>query len=124
MVMNTLGTGAGNFNIVFQIGSAWFKTFVFQRYNSITGVYTNEDISTKTFSFYVKRNKGDRIKLFNLTNGNGISVPIYSTNQIRVDVSAINSNIEEGEYIWELRRNDLNEPWLSGLAFFVFDSPQ
>lgn len=122
--MQELGTGAGNFNIVFQIGSAWFKTFVFQRYNSITGVYTNEDISTKTFSFYIKKNKGDRIRVFNLTNGNGISVPIYSTNQIRVDVSAVQSNIEEGEYIWELRRNDLNEPWLSGLAFFVFDSPQ
>lgn len=122
--METLGTGAGNFNIVFQIGSAWFKTFVFRRLNSTTGIYTDEDISTKTFSFYIKKNKGDRIKLFNLTNGNGISVPIYSTNQIRVDVSAVNSNIEEGEYIWELRRNDLNEPWLSGLAFFRFDSPQ
>lgn len=122
--METLGTGAGNFNIVFQIGSAWFKVLTIRRYNSITGIYTDEDISTKTFAFYIKKNKGDRIKIFNLTNGNGISVPIYSTNQIRIDVSAVQSNIEEGEYIWELRRNDLNAPWLSGLAFFVFDSPQ
>lgn len=122
--METAGTGAGNINLIFQIGSSWYKIFTFRRLNSDTGLYTNEDISTKTFSFFLKKNKGDRIKIFNLTNGNGITVPVYSTNQIRVDVTGTQASIEEGEYVWELRRNDLNAPYLSGLAYFVFDSPQ
>ena len=122
--MEVVGTGAGNINLVFQIGSKWYKNFLFRRYNSTTGLYTDEDISTKTFSFSLKKNKGDRVKMFNLTNGNGITVPVYSLNEIRVDVSAVQTSIEEGEYVWELRRVDLNAPYLSGLAFFVYDSPQ
>lgn len=122
--METAGTGAGNINLTFQVGSKWYKYFSFRRLNSATGVYTNEDISTKTFSFYLKKNKGDRLKLFNLTNGNGITVPVYSINEIRVDVSASQASIEEGEYVWELRRTDLDAPYLSGLAYFVYDSPQ
>jgi hypothetical protein len=122
--MDTLGTGAGNLNLTFQIGSAWYKYIVFRRYSATTGIYTDEDISTKTFSFSIKKNKGDRLKVFNLTNSNGITIPVYTTNQIRIDVSGSQSSIEEGEYVWELRRTDLNAPYMSGLAYFVFDSPQ
>ena len=122
--MEKAGTGAGNLNITFQINSIRILTFVFRRYNSTTGIYTNEDISGKTFAFFVKKNKGDRLKMFNLSNSNGITVPVYSTNEIRVAISASNSNIEEGEYVWELRRTDLDSAYLSGLAYFVFDSPQ
>ncbi len=122
--MITVGTGAGNLDFIFQIGSARPLYFSFERYNSTTDSYSDEDISTKTFSFSVKKYKGDRTNVFNLTNSNGITVPVYSTNEIRVDVSATNSNIQEGEYVWELRRTDLNAPYLSGRAFFVYDSPQ
>lgn len=121
--MENVGTGAGNLNLTFQIGSKWYKYFLFRRLSS-AGVYTDEDISTKTFAFFLKKNKGDRVKIFNLTNGNGISVPIYSTNEIRIDVSTSQASIEEGEYYWELRRTDLNAPYISGLAYFVYDSPQ
>ena len=122
--MNTLGTGAGNLNIIFQINSARVLSFVFRRYNSSTEVYTEEDISGKTFAFFLKKNKGDRLKIFNLTLGNGITIPIYSNNELRVSLSASNTNIEEGEYVWELRRTDLDAPCISGLAYFTFDSPQ
>ena len=122
--METVGTGAGNINLTFQIGSAWYKYFTFRRLNSTTGIYTNEDISTKTFSFFLKKNKGDRVKIFNLTNLKGITIPVYTTNQIRIDLNGSQTSIEQGEYYWELRRTDLNQPYLSGLASFVYDSPQ
>lgn len=122
--MESLGTGAGQINLYFQIGSWWYKYITFRRYSATTDTYTDEDISTKTFSFFIKKNKGDRTKIFNLTNGNGITIPVYSTNQIRIDVTGAQASIEEGEYYWELRRTDLNAPYLTGLAYFTFDAPQ
>lgn len=122
--MEQLGTGAGQLNLRLQIGSAWYKYVTFRRYVPSTQVYTSEDISTKTFSFIIKKFKGDRIKILTLTNGNGISVPVYSTNQIRIDLTGTQTSIEQGEYYWELRRTDLNAPWVSGLLYFDFDSPQ
>jgi hypothetical protein len=122
--MESLGTGTGNLNITFQINSVRILNFIFRRYNTNTGIYTEEDISGKTFSFFIKKNKGDRKKVFNLTINNGITIPIYTVNELRVALTASNTNIEEGEYVWELRRTDLDTPYLSGLAYFVYDSPQ
>jgi hypothetical protein len=122
--MESLGTGTGNLNITFQINSVRILNFIFRRYNTNTGIYTEEDISGKTFSFFLKKNKGDRKKVFNLTLNNGITIPIYTVNELRVALTASNTNIEEGEYVWELRRTDLDTPYLSGLAYFVYDSPQ
>lgn len=121
--MEVLGTGAANLDIVFQIGSYRPLLFKFRVKNS-DGSYTATDITSKTFSFSLKKNKGARTKIFNLTNVSGITVPIYSTDEILVAISAINSNQEEGEYVWELRREDLNMAVCSGRAFFTFDSPQ
>lgn len=121
--METAGTGAGQLNIKIQIGSVWIRTFTFKRYTASTNTYTDEDISTKTFSFFLKRYKGARVKEFNLTNGNGISVPIYSTNQIEVRVSSANTDsLDEGEYYFELRREDLDQPKIFGLAYLTFDA--
>lgn len=120
--MVTVGTGAGNCNLIIQIGQSWYKNIIFRRL--IADVYYDEDISTKTFSFSLRKNKGDRIKIFNLTNGNGITVPVYSLNEIRLDLTGAQTSIEEGEYYFELRRTDLNAPWISGNAYFVFNSPQ
>lgn len=122
--METIGTGAGQLNLRFQIGSAWYKYVSFRRYDATTDTYTNEDISTKTFSFFLKKFKGDRIKVLNLTNGNGISVPVYSTYEIRIDLTGTQTSIEQGEYYWELRRTDLDAPYLTGLAYFDYDAPQ
>ena len=122
--METQGTGTGNLNITFQINSVRILNFIFRRYNTNTGIYTEEVISGKTFSFFIKKNKGDRRKVFNLTLNNGITIPIYTVNELRVALTASNTNIEEGEYVWELRRTDLDTPYLSGLAYFVYDSPQ
>lgn len=121
--METVGTGAGELNLKIQIGSVKILTFTFRTYNSVTETYTDEDISTKTFSFFLRKYKGSRKKIFNLTNGNGITVPIYSTNQIEVRISSANTEgEEEGEYYWELRREDLDQPKLFGLAYLSYDA--
>lgn len=122
--MESAGLGTGQLNLKIQIGAVWTKNFVFKNYSSVTGLYTDEDISTKTFSFFVKKNKGDRLKIFNLTNGNGITVTVYTTNEITISISAAQTNIEEGEYYWELRRTDLDKAKLAGLAYFTFDAQQ
>lgn len=120
--METVGLGVGQVNLNIQIGAIWTKHIYFKTYNSVTGIYTDDDISAKTFSFFVKKNKGDRLKIFNLTNGNGISVPVYSLNEIMISISALQTSIEEGEYYFELRKTDIDKAVLSGLAYFNYDA--
>ena len=123
--METVGTGAGQLTLKLQIGSARALVFVFKRYDSTTELTTDEDISTKTFSFTLWKFKGARKHILNYTNGNGITVPIYSTNEIRVDILAADvSGIDEGEGYWELRRTDLDEAKISGPVLLSFDAPQ
>lgn len=108
----TLGTGAAILNLRFQIGSARFITFDF-----------GTDISGWTFEFYVKQNKGARVKDISLTLGSGISIPIYDSEGILVSFNSTNTSITEGEYYWELRRTDSNVPLINGLAYFTYDAP-
>lgn len=122
--METKGTGAGQLDLKVRIGQWYYFTMRFRRFNATTQVWTDEDISAKTFSFIVKKNYGDRLSTFTLTNGNGITVPIYSTNEIRIDIQATNTLQEEGEYVYELWRRDLNRPWVSGKLFFQYKSDQ
>ncbi len=123
--METAGLGTGQLNLKIQIGAVWDQTFTFYIQSQSTGSNVIEDISTKTFSFFVKKFKGDRLKIFNLTNGNGITIPIYSINQIRIIIPAsITTSIEEGEYYFELRRTDLDKAKIAGLAYFTFDAQQ
>jgi len=107
-----------------QIGSIWQKDFIFRTYNSVTEVYTDESLTGATFSFFIKKFKGDRLKVFNLTLGNGIAFITYTSNQIRVTASATQTSIQEGEYYYELRRTDLDKAVVSGLAYLTFDAPQ
>jgi hypothetical protein len=122
--MEQIGTGAGQLKIYIQIGSVWTKDIIFRNYSSSQDLYSDESLTGATFSFFVKKFKGDRIKLFNLTLNNGISFVTYYDNVIRVTASATQTSIEEGEYYFELRRTDLDKAKISGLAYFVFDSPQ
>lgn len=121
--MDKVNVGAGRLDISMQIGSAWSMSVIFRTYDSTTDTYTPEDISTKTFSFFLRKYKGARTKLFNLTNGNGITVPVYSTDEILISVPAANiTGVDEGEYYWELRRTDLNKPKMYGLCYLSFEA--
>jgi hypothetical protein len=122
--METIGTGAGQLNIKMQIGSVWTKDFIFRSLNQASGAYTDDNLTGATFSFFLKKFKGDRLTIFNLTLGNGISFITYTSNQIRVTASAVQTSIEEGEYYYELRRTDLDRAKVTGFAYLTFDSPQ
>lgn len=123
--MDKVNVGAGRLDISMQIGSAWSMSVIFREYDSTTDTYTPEDISTKTFSFFLRKYKGARNsqKLFNLTNGNGITVPVYSTDEILLSVPASSiTGVEEGQYYWELRRTDLNKPKLYGFCELTYEA--
>ena len=121
--METVGTGTGRFDLKIQIGSFRELEFIFRTYNSTTDVYTDEDISAKTFSFSLRKYKGSRKKIINYTNNNGITVPIYYTNRILVRIQGADTeDLEEGEYYFEIRREDLDAPKVAGLAYLTFDA--
>lgn len=111
--MNTLGTGAAQLNILFQIGS--YRTIIFD-----FGI----DVSSWTFELFIKQNKGARTKNVTLTLGSGLSFVVYATDQIQATFSTTNTALEEGEYYWELRRTDVVTPIVCGSAYFSYDAPQ
>lgn len=120
--MEEIGTGAGQLVIKMQIGSVWTKDFYFRTYNSTTEVYTDDSLTGTTYSFFLKKNIGDRLKTFNLTLGSGISFITYTSNGIRVTATATQTSIQEGEYYYELRRTDLDKAVLSGKCFLTYDA--
>lgn len=120
--MEQLGTGAGQLVLYIQINSIWRKTFAFRRYVTSTDTYTDEDLTGTTFEFFLKRNKGDRLKALSLTLNNGIQFVTYYDNRIEVTITAAQSRLEEGEYYYELRRTDLDRAKFSGSAWLTFDA--
>ena len=80
------------------------------------------DISGFTWEFFVKENPGARTKMISLTLGNGLSIPIYSDNVLNGTISVAQSQIEEGQYYYELVRTDLPATWLNGIITFSYGS--
>lgn len=66
--------------------------------------------------FHVYKNEGDKKPVFSLTPGDGISFP--STGRIRTTVTIAKTNINEGQYYFELYRPDLGKTWVADYAIF------
>lgn len=111
--MESLGSGAAVLDLLFQIGS--YRSILFD---------FGTDVSAWTFEFYLKKNKGDRLKTLSLTLGSGLSFPVYASDQVQAIFSSANTSIEEGQYYYELRRTDIALPLINGFAYFTFDAPQ
>ncbi len=80
------------------------------------------DVTSYTWEFFIKEYPGARVKLLSLTLGNGLSFPVYTTDQIQLIITAAQAEISEGEKYYELRRTDLVIPYLNGPAnFYVGD---
>lgn len=86
------------------------KTFVTLDENGDAYGLTYEE-----FQVIIKRYSGDKKNTVFLEIGSGISI---SGNLLTFTVTATQSNIPEGEYYWELYKNDDEQTWLSGKAFF------
>jgi hypothetical protein len=65
---------------------------------------------------HVYQNEGDKKPVFSLVMGSGMSV--VSTGRIRATVTAAITNINEGQYYYELYRPDLGKTWLADYAIF------
>lgn len=100
----------------FRINAWQDLTFEILESGSSVGV----DITVWQWEFFIKKNPGDRLKVFSLTNSNGLTFLPYVTNELFVTVTAAQSSIEEGEYYWELRRRDIDRPWVNGFAYFSY----
>lgn len=85
--------------------------FIFTDSNSNPYSLIYEDIE-----FHVYQNEGDKKPVFSLTPGNGLSFP--STGTVRASVTIAQTNINEGQYYYELYRPDLGKTWIADYAIF------
>lgn len=84
--------------------------FIFQYSNESPYSMIYEDIE---FNLY--GSEGEKKKILNLTHGNGVSFP--AGNRARVTVTDTNTNINEGQYYYELYRPNLGKTWVTGYAY-------
>lgn len=66
--------------------------------------------------FHLYEHEGDKIPVFSLVIGSGIS--IVSTGRVRATVTQAITNINEGQYYYELYRPDLGKTWIADYAIF------
>lgn len=66
--------------------------------------------------FHLYKNEGDKKPVFSLVMGSGIS--IVSTGRVRATVTQAITNINEGQYYYELYRPDLGKTWFADYAIF------
>lgn len=119
-MIESSGNASGKLNLFGQINRAWSKTFVFDTEDE-DGTVTDQNVTTSTWEFFIKRYKGDREKTVSLTLGAGLSFPVYTTNSLDVDMTNTQCRVEEGEYYFELLNLTEMVTKVSGKFFFSYD---
>lgn len=114
------GNSSGKMELFGQIYRTWDKDFVFDVEDE-DGDITDEDVTTSTWEFFIKRYKGDPEKLISRTLGSGISFPVYTTNTVAVNISYILCNVEEGDFYFELLNLTEMKTRVSGKFTFSYD---
>lgn len=87
------------------------KTFVIVDENGDDYSLIYED-----FQVIIKRYAGDINNTIFLEIGSGLT--ISNGNELTIDITASQSNVDPNEYYWELYKNDDGQTWLSGKVFF------
>lgn len=102
---------ARDLTLYFRCNRAGSKDFVFVRSNgsAYSFIYTDD------LELNIYKNQGDKKKLISLTYISGLSLNV---NTLTATITSSISNINEGEYYWELFRTDLEKTWLCGDAIF------
>lgn len=119
-MLQSSGNSSGVLQLFGQINRAWDKDFVFDT-EAEDGTITDEDVTTSTWEFFIKRYKGDREKLISLTLSAGISFPVYTTNTLAVSMTSTQCRVEEGEFYFELLNLTEMKTKVSGKFFFTYD---
>lgn len=77
------------------------------------------DVSGLDFELFVKQNPGTRKDVISLlTSYSGFGLTFPTSNILLATFTDSITEINEGEYYWELLVLDTNKTWLSGKAFF------
>lgn len=76
-----------------------------------------------TWQLLIKKNSGARTNILSLTLNNGLSYEIYSDTVLIANLTAAQTQIEEGEYYLALVRTDLPRKVLEAKALFNFSNP-
>lgn len=77
------------------------------------------NISDIDFELFIKQNAGSRKDVISLlTSYAGFGLTFPTANQITATFTDTITEINEGEYYWELLVLDTNKTWLNGRAFF------
>lgn len=89
-------------------------TFTFL--NSAGAAYTVSDLD---FELFIKQNSGSRKDVISLlTSYAGFGLTFPTANTLKATFTDTITEINEGEYYWELLVLDTNKTWLCGKAFF------
>lgn len=119
-MLSTSFNAAGKLKVSYQINRDGEKTFVFFDEDE-NGVETEHDVTGSTWELFIKRYKGDRDKVLSLTLGAGLSFPVYTTNTILAQITAVQSQVKEGECVWELYNITEKRTYISETWTFTFD---
>ena len=114
---------SGKLILDFQINRDGSLTFNFVNEDAY-GNETERDITGSTWEFFVKRYKGDNKKTISLLLGSGLSFPTYTTDEILAEFTATQTNIQEGEYYYELYDITNKQTEVSGSCYFNFDGQE
>lgn len=86
--------GEGTLALYKRVNSQETITFTFKDSNGDPYIYPSND-----FTFVVKKNFGDKKNVFSLDSSSGL---VLTSNILEVTISASDSNINEGEYYYQL----------------------
>lgn len=114
MALDISLSGARQISLRFRINRRQEIEFVFTE-NGLSW-----DITGKTWTFFIKKNPGDKKSVISLSLSNGITIPIYDENTLLCTFTEEQTKIQEGQYYWELLRTDLLETKLNGWCEFTY----
>lgn len=101
---------ARELTLYFRCNRAGSKNFVFTYSDGTAYSFIYDELELNIY-----KNQGDKKKLISLNHISGISL---NSNTVTASITKALSNIQEGEYYWELYRTDLEKTWLTGDAVF------
>lgn len=101
---------ARELTLYFRCNRAGQKDFVFTYADGSAYSFIYDELELNIY-----KNQGDKWELISLDHVSGITL---NGNTVTVSITKALSNIDEGEYYWELYRTDLEKTWLCGDAIF------
>lgn len=98
-------------DLYLRINRAASKIFTFVDENSAAYSLIYED-----FQIIIKRYPGDKQNVLLLEIGSGLT--ILDGNGLEMSITESQSNLQPGDYYWEMYKPDDGQTWLNGKLFF------